>query len=349
MTATGGMNLYVGHHARADGTFFTVPSDFAASEFDSPEEQRDTSRRVAEERTGRALSAGEVSSYWRGEALRAIAAGPARWLRLELRKLALFANAGEVWNDRAPQLEREFSWVMRLPLPGFGVVAPLAFVGMALCARRAPPPWRAASPWPRRALWPLYASVLVALATALAFFVLARYRFPVVPALLLFAAAALVDTADALRARHVRRVAARALALAALLVVAHLPIAPSHLHVAHFNLANRYRARGDLERAVAHYEAALRIAARHLASIDALARTLEELGRRDRAIAGFRYLRDVARERGAAAWEAHANERLRALGADAAGGVDRATEAASGAGDADRGGSGRGARGVSRE
>src|SRR5439155_26560946 len=52
-----------------------------------------------------------------------------------------------------------------------------------------------------RRLWVLYAIILVYAASVIAFYVMARYRFPVVPALMLFAAAALVSLWDAARGK----------------------------------------------------------------------------------------------------------------------------------------------------
>ena len=125
---------------------------------------REAFTRAAEAHAGRELLPSEVSAFWAREALAFIAAEPGRWLALELRKLALFFNAREVWNIRAIEVERDFSAVLRLPLLRYGAVAPLGLLGIALSARR----WRA--------LFPLHAMLGVYLAAALVFFVLARYR-----------------------------------------------------------------------------------------------------------------------------------------------------------------------------
>ena len=74
------------------------------------------------------------------------------------------------------ELSRQFSWVLRLPLLGYGTMLPFALLGIAMSA----PSWRR--------LFPLYAMIAVYLATALIFYVLSRYRMPAEPVLIVFAA-----------------------------------------------------------------------------------------------------------------------------------------------------------------
>ena len=73
----------------------------------------------------------------------------------------------------------EWSWPLRLlgPIAHFGVLVPLAVIGLWLT-------------WPdRRRLWVLYAIAATFAITTIAFYVFARYRFPLVPLLVLFAGA----------------------------------------------------------------------------------------------------------------------------------------------------------------
>src|SRR5207249_1101386 len=126
VNATGGANLYMGNNPYTDGTW--VPPRIG-SRVDNPLAMREAFTRTAEARSGRALSPAEVSAFWARESLAFIAADPGRWLALELRKLALFLNAREVWNIRAIAVERDFSAVLRLPLFRFGAVAPLGLLG----------------------------------------------------------------------------------------------------------------------------------------------------------------------------------------------------------------------------
>ena len=100
---TGGANLYMGNNAYTDGTW--MPPRIGRR-VDNPIAMREAFTRAAEAGAGRALRPSEVSAFWAREALAFVAAQPGRWLALELRKLALFFNAREVWNIRAIEIER---------------------------------------------------------------------------------------------------------------------------------------------------------------------------------------------------------------------------------------------------
>jgi tetratricopeptide (TPR) repeat protein len=270
VNATGGANLYMGNNPYTDGTW--VPPRFGGR-VDSPIAMRDAFTRAAEQRSGRALRPSEVSSLWMREALGWIAEQPFAWLALEGRKLLLFWNAREVWNVRAIAIERGFSRVLRLPLLRYGAIAPFALLGLALAAPR----WRA--------LFPLYAMVAVFLGSALSFFVLARYRIGGVPVLLVFAAYAAVWIFDALRARAWRRAALAGVAVLAFAGVVHLPLGEDSLHMAWFNLGNKYLELERWDDAVASFEKSLAIRPGFIGSYNNLAVAYEGAGRRDEAVA----------------------------------------------------------------
>src|SRR5687768_2432173 len=80
----GGLNLYIGNHARADGTYTPVPGITP-----SIAGQATDSTRVAESSTGRRLSPAEVSNYFARRAFDWVAANPAAALRLWIRKTAI--------------------------------------------------------------------------------------------------------------------------------------------------------------------------------------------------------------------------------------------------------------------
>jgi Tfp pilus assembly protein PilF len=148
----------------------------------APEFERRDATDLAEEARGRSLSPGEVSSYWTDRAVSFITAEPGAWLRLMLRKAALLVNASEMLDTESQESHAEWSWVLAaLSWAGhFGVLVPLAVAGMILS-------------WPRRStLWILYALTLAYAASVVLFFVFARYRYPLVPFLILFASAAVL-------------------------------------------------------------------------------------------------------------------------------------------------------------
>ena len=269
--ATGGANLYMGNNAYTDGTWIRRGSR-AGSTTRSPCARHS---RAPPKRTPGASCFPPKFGILGAEALRFITAEPGRWLALELRKLALFVNAREVWNIRAIEVEREFSAVLRLPLLRYGAIAPLGLLGFALSARR----WRA--------LFPLHAMLGVYLAAALIFFVLARYRMACVPLLMVFAGSALVWSWDALRAAPLRALAIAGVAWLGLTALVHLPTGKDSLHMAYFNLGNKYLELTRWDEAIASFEKSIAIRPRFVSSHNNLAIAYESAGRRPEAIAAW--------------------------------------------------------------
>jgi hypothetical protein len=169
-TAQLGPNLYIGNHAGASGSYEPLVPGHG-----SARDERADATRVAEEAIGRPLGPGEVSGYWTPRALSYIRSQPGNWLTLMARKTALALTP--------------FS---------FGVLLALAAGGTVLTAPRA------------KRLGLLYGIGLAYLASVVLFYVVGRYRFPLVPILLLLAAGGVAELIE-----HRRRHGARTLTIAA--------------------------------------------------------------------------------------------------------------------------------------
>lgn len=224
-TAQAGPNFYIGNGPRSNGTY--VP--LLAGRGDARYERADAVR-LAEEARGRELSPGEVSRHWMDESMKFIRGRPADWLALTGRKLLLAFNTAELGDTEDPYTYAESSRLLRLLLPvfSFGVIFPLAIAGLVLT-------------WPvRRYLWIAHALALVYLAGLVAFYVVSRYRLPLLPVLLPFAGAAIAMAVTRGWQGEGRRrlwLAAGGVVLAA--VVAHLPLVrtASFRSITHANLA----------------------------------------------------------------------------------------------------------------
>lgn len=175
-TSQFGQNFYIGNNEAADGTYRSLRFGHGGAEA-----ERVDATELAESALGRKLGPAEVSHYWTARALAFIAKEPGKWARLMLKKSLLVFNAEELADSDEPLVYEDYSWLLRAlgTVFSFRTLLPLAFVGMYLTR---------AKPAPRvlHVLW----STLSA-STAL-FFVFARYRYPLVPLLLPFAAAALL-------------------------------------------------------------------------------------------------------------------------------------------------------------
>ncbi|MFH1680546.1 MAG: tetratricopeptide repeat protein, partial [Candidatus Eisenbacteria bacterium] len=175
-----------------------------------------------------------------------IAERPGAFLALTGRKLVHLFSSHEMPNVEDPNFYRRRSSILSFPLLlSFGVVAPLALVGIVGRKRR------------DREIPILLAGGTYALSVVL-FFVNARYRLPLVPFFVLYASAGLVETARALRrARRGPRgllYAPLAHLAAGLLLVNWNPIEPpADPSQTRFNEGWAAQKTGDYERAFEEY------------------------------------------------------------------------------------------------
>ncbi len=188
-TSQAGQIFYLGNfRGNRSGTF--EPPPFMRSH---PRYEEEDLRAEGERRAGRALSPSELSRFWFREGLAEILADPAHFLRHGVRKLELFSNDYEVPDNYSFDYFREqLSFVLRLPLPSWGVVFPLSLCGMAFSMRDR-----------RKLLLVLYVASYVL--TVAVFYTSSRYRMPVAPVAQLFAAEAAFQIGRRLFERDWRR------------------------------------------------------------------------------------------------------------------------------------------------
>lgn len=152
---------------------------------DVPDSAHQHYRGVARADTGRELSVREVNVYWGGRAFAFLRATPDRALRLALAKLVRTFHSFR-WHDVS--VAWEYDDGLWLPAVPFALIAALAISGGLFEARR----WRASL------LFYLFAAAQ--LGVMLVFYVSARQRLVLLPALLFFAAAA-VERAGRMKRR----------------------------------------------------------------------------------------------------------------------------------------------------
>jgi tetratricopeptide (TPR) repeat protein len=183
-----GPNLYIGNHAGARGAYESLLPWRGTVTY-----EREDATRLAEQALGRTLSPGEVSDYWVRRAIADIRSQPGAWIRLLGRKLLLTVNAREVADTESIEVFAEYSRVLgTLYWFNLGVVLPLAAFGA----------WVARANW-RRLMLIAASGAALALSVA-AFYVLGRYRYPIVPMAMIFAGAGAVGLYDAARAVWLR-------------------------------------------------------------------------------------------------------------------------------------------------
>jgi tetratricopeptide (TPR) repeat protein len=254
VSSNGGVNFFIGNNPAADGTFSTPPGSGLQDAFLGP-----SSLAAAERALGRKLRPSEASRYWGGRALAFFREQPGAALRLLGRKVLLLVNRYEIPNHmNVAFIATEFAPVLGWMPVGFGLVAPLALAGILLLWRRGLPP----------AGRLLVAFILCYVATLVAFFITERYRLPIVPPLIAFAAVAARDLFGLARSRAWRALALPVAGLLAAGALVFLPLPRFRYTLDRIALASRWyekamahpeRRRELLEKAIVEYRWALEV------------------------------------------------------------------------------------------
>jgi tetratricopeptide (TPR) repeat protein len=208
ISSNGGINFFIGNNPTYDRTVAIHPGMEWEAMADAPR------------RAGLRL-ASEKSAFFTARALSYISQNPLDYAALLLKKIWLFWSGPEIKRNQDIYYARRHSlllgsllWDRILSFP-FGLIGPLSLLGLALS-------WRICN----QALSLLRLYVLSYTGSVLLFFVTARYRLPVVPILLIFAALALTSLYRNISLRRRKQLALMGLSLLSLLFLLNLPSAP---------------------------------------------------------------------------------------------------------------------------
>jgi len=241
ISTNGGINFYLGNNPEYERTVAIHPG-------------RQWEDLVMEPVRQGLTRAGEKSAYFYGKAFDYILAQPLDWLGLLLKKTYLFWSGPELKRNQDLYYARQHSWLLwallwdhLLSFP-FGLLGPLGLLGLACCWRR-----------PGAELLRLY--VLAYAGAVILFFATARYRMPVVPVLLIFAAAGLAELWAARRQNLRAGLARLGLPLLGLLVLLNLSAAPDYRRDAQLwgDLGEVQLRQGQYDQAIGHLQRALEL------------------------------------------------------------------------------------------
>ena len=272
-----GPNLFIGNNPDADGRYRPLVEGRG-----DVKHERNDARLLAERAMGKSLQPGEVSGYWVDQTVGYIKTQPGDWLRLIAHKSYMVLNAEEIPDTESIEAYSDESLVLRalFSIYHFGVLLPLGVFGLFVTRSR----WRVHFPL-------LLIGAAMAAGTA-AFFVMARYRFPLVPIVVMYAGAAMSGIVERVRNGAEERWLLGWLLLAATFVVSNAPVGidqqprvntwynvgvamlndgrfpearvyleraarATEAPLVHSTLGRMLVASGDLEAAVGHFEAML--------------------------------------------------------------------------------------------
>ncbi len=266
-----GSNFYIGNNENANGTY----QPLLAWRGDAKYERTDATE-LAEKEAGRVLTPGEVSSFWMNKSLDYIRTQPGHWLRLMGKKWLLVWNAAELGDTEEQAAYAEYSPILRIPFwfLHFGVLCPLAVAGAVWT-------WR---DW--RRTWLLLALGFCYAASVAAFYVFARYRLPLFPVAIVFAAAALTALPGRLRNLWEKTTLAGIAAALAAAVFVNWPVLNQDYEggVTWQNIGMRHVSEGRHEQALICFDKVLALAPDSQEGHAGKGLALGELGRYDEAI-----------------------------------------------------------------
>ncbi len=296
VTSNLGISLYTGNHEGANGRYTIIPDlqELGAGDdwtcFDYPKMVQGVERKL-----GRKVKHSEVSSYFVGRAMEFIREHPARALKLVAIKAALFWGPEEVGSNKVVDLEKAHSVTLRY-LPGFALPFSLAIFGLVQFIRTRRREQQATSDErrPTEVAWLAVLFVLVYFASYLPFFVVGRYRVPVIPFLFLFGAYGLSRVGQFLATSRYRVATGWLAVLVVLYGLASIRLVPYEVNRAQWHLlrASCYRLAQKPEKVIQECREAI---AADPASEEAHRRLADMLyGQRDYAAAAEHYATAVA-------------------------------------------------------
>jgi hypothetical protein len=282
----GGFNFYLGNNRAANGWSARAPGIDAS--WRGPIKE---SISIAEMDLKRRLSRSEVSDYWYGRAWSDIKSDPSGFISLLFKKARLVLNGFEIPNNQDIYHARSFAPIIKpflysnlLYFP-YGILAPLALIGILLSFKR----------WREFLLLYLYLGAYTA--SILAFFVCARFRQPLIPVLILFAAYAVYQLIKQIRVRQAGWILLIAPLFALLMLEAnHRIIEITHKQleaVSHFTLGNAYRDQKNFVLARAEYELAFQADPSNVYALINIGSTLQEQNNIDEAIGCYQRAIDI--------------------------------------------------------
>lgn len=272
IASQGGINFFIGNNSASDGASAVLPVLGESWE-------NEDAVRIAESQLGRDLKPSEVSGFWYARGREFLLGNPGAAARLYVRKFVLFWDNYELANNKDiyffGRMSPVFRWLRWL---NFGIIAPLAVLGMFFTARR------------NKAAMLATLFVLSYMAGVLLFFVNARFRLPLVPFLLLFASAAVLRLCGLAARGKVKELAVALLALAGIGLFVNHDFYDTHVGdraQTHMTLGRASAAQGMYENAVREYRRAIEISPGYAKAYNSMGLALEELGRSDEALSAY--------------------------------------------------------------
>jgi tetratricopeptide (TPR) repeat protein len=249
----GGVNLYIGNNPDADGLTMQMPEVLLDATV-GWDEFVGTTDSIARAESGLPLTPSEISGYWTAKALDYMRGNPLATVKRWLRKIYYLFNGFEAGDQTDLYDFTRFSKVLGLliwsgpPYFPFGLVVPFGLIGIVWAWKRVP------------LSRPLAAFVMLYSISVVLFLVTARHRLPILPLMVIFAAAALALLIEMWQEKRGKQLAAAIGSVAILGILLNLPTVERMMDNPAFTLYQEalvYDRLGDYQKAAELYAKAV--------------------------------------------------------------------------------------------
>ncbi len=270
LTSNGGINFYIGNGPESSGAY-EKPKGLDV-------DNDPTGKGMLEKRLGRPLAPDEVSRIWRDRALDFIRANPGAEAALMARKTVFFFSTFEIPQIESYHFQKRYSMLLRALFIPFGLLMPLA-MGALVIHRSA-------------RTYGLAFFVFAYAASIILFFVLTRYRLPLLPVIILLASVSIVRLVEAFRGGGVKGGAAILFVAAPVFIFCNTNfynVSPSTGNAqSHYRLGIIYGREGRAEEAITEYRRSVELDPAYEKARLNLGELLAVRGRPEEAEAQFR-------------------------------------------------------------
>jgi tetratricopeptide (TPR) repeat protein len=204
---------------------------------------------IAEKELGRELKPSEVSRYWFTKSFDYIKNNKFHYSVLMWKKIKLMFNYYEVPDSEDFYFYRQHSSILRLPLIPFGIICPLAFLGMLLLIKD----------YKKYSL--LYVLVIANFVSIIIFYIFSRYRLPIVPLFIIFSSYAINWFTKEIIQKKWKTPLVFGIICLLFYLFSHIKMneIESNLAVSHANMGISYKKLGDTSNAKLEYEKAIKV------------------------------------------------------------------------------------------
>ncbi len=264
VTDSGGLNFYLGNGPGAIGTF-RVPANLRGAT--NANAQFTAFAAEAERAMNQELTSKQVNAYWYSQSWQHIRRHPGKWLRLLVEKAWLFWNGREPPNTHDYEFNRIINPVLGLPCVQFAWLSPLALFGLICLIRQR-----------RKETLILAGFIAMQFCAMVLFFVLAHYRIPAIPSLILAAVFGAYTLLRAIRDKNKHMLTWATPLVLAGIVVTVWPKLPKPFDDEYFKLGYAYHVQNHYAAAGDAYQKAIAINPNNISAHKNLAQLFERIG-----------------------------------------------------------------------